>query len=124
MYYIRSAHVLLWLEDTSSGHQGQWGGETYSRGPHLLCSRPLARHATERCDFANTVVRSTRIAWLVILATLGVRTDTRAVLVESLDHAAVRTIREMALAVGASLDSKGHGNQGKGDRCDANHLKA
>lgn len=88
----------------------------------LLRSRPLARHASERGYCADAVVRPTRIAGLVVLATLGICADARAVLVESLNDTAVRAVREVALAVGAGLDGEGHGQQGNGKGGDANHF--
>lgn len=90
------------------------GERTYNSWQDLLRSRPLARHPAERGYCADAVVRPTRVARLVILATLGICADARAVLVESLNNAAVRAVREVALAVGAGLDGEGHGQQGNG----------
>lgn len=100
--------------EASGCEKGRRGDKRTTVGKNLLRSRPLARHPAKRGYCADAVVRPTRIARLVVLATLGICADARAVLVESLNNAAVRAVREVALAVGAGLDGEGHGQQGNG----------
>lgn len=109
--------------EASGCEKGRRGNEHTTVAKNLLRSRPLARHTSERGYCADAVIRPTRIARLVVLATLGICADASAVLVESLNDAAVRAVREVALAVGAGLDGEGHGQQGNGKGGDADHCE-